>query len=52
MAKFEKVSRYADKEIAKEYPEITTDEWYIDITTAKLIDKKVRSIIIFFINIP
>ena len=26
------------KEIGKEYPEITTDEWYIDITTAKLID--------------
>ncbi len=27
------------KEIGKEYPEITTDEWYIDILTAKLIDK-------------
>ncbi len=31
------------KEIGKEYPEITTDEWYIDITTAKLIDKKRRT---------
>ncbi len=31
------------KEIAKEYPEIITDEWYIDITTAKLIDKKRRT---------
>ena len=30
------------KEVAKEYPEITTDEWYIDITTAKLIDEKRR----------
>lgn len=30
------------KEVAKDYPEITTDEWYIDITTAKLIDKKRR----------
>ncbi len=30
------------KEIAAEYPEITTDEWYIDITTAKLIDPKRR----------
>ena len=30
------------KEIAAEYPEITTDEWYIDITTAKLIDEKRR----------
>ena len=28
------------KEISKDYPEITTDEWYIDITTAKLIHKK------------
>jgi isocitrate dehydrogenase (NAD+) len=28
--------------IAKEYPEITTDDWYIDITTAKLIDEKRR----------
>ena len=31
------------KEIGKEYPEIITDEWYIDITTAKLIDKKRRT---------
>ncbi len=31
------------KEIGKEYPEITTDEWYIDITTAKLIDPKRRT---------
>ena len=31
------------KEVGKEYPEITTDEWYIDITTAKLIDKKRRT---------
>ncbi|MDR2647880.1 MAG: isocitrate/isopropylmalate dehydrogenase family protein [Oscillospiraceae bacterium] len=30
------------KKIAKDYPEITTDEWYIDITTAKLIDEKRR----------
>lgn len=30
------------KEIGKEYPEIITDEWYIDITTAKLIDEKRR----------
>ena len=28
--------------IGKDYPEITTDEWYIDITTAKLIDPKRR----------
>lgn len=30
------------KTIGKDYPEITTDEWYIDITTAKLIDPKRR----------
>ena len=30
------------KEIGKEYPEIITDEWYVDITTAKLIDEKRR----------
>ena len=30
------------KNIGKDYPEITTDEWYIDITTAKLIDPKRR----------
>lgn len=29
-------------EIGKEYPEIITDDWYIDITTAKLIDPKRR----------
>lgn len=28
--------------IGKEYPEITTDDWYIDIMTAKLIDEKRR----------
>ena len=31
------------KEIGAEYPEIITDEWYIDICTAKLIDKKRRT---------
>ena len=31
------------RNIGKEYPEITTDEWYIDIMTAKLIDKKRRT---------
>ncbi len=30
------------KKIGEEYPEIITDEWYIDITTAKLIDPKRR----------
>ncbi len=30
------------QKIGKEYPEITTDDWYIDITTAKLIDEKRR----------
>ncbi|MFT8889428.1 MAG: isocitrate/isopropylmalate family dehydrogenase [Ethanoligenens sp.] len=30
------------QEIGKEYAEITTDDWYIDITTAKLIDEKRR----------
>ncbi|MEG0570328.1 MAG: isocitrate/isopropylmalate family dehydrogenase [Oscillospiraceae bacterium] len=30
------------QEIGKEYPEITTDDWYIDIMTAKLIDPKRR----------
>ena len=30
------------KEFGKEYPEIITDEWYVDITTAKLIDEKRR----------
>lgn len=31
------------REIGKEFPEIITDEWYIDICTAKLIDKKRRT---------
>ena len=30
------------KEIAKEYPDIETDDWYIDIMTAKLIDQNRR----------
>ncbi|MBE5951778.1 MAG: isocitrate/isopropylmalate dehydrogenase family protein [Lachnospiraceae bacterium] len=30
------------REIAKEYPEIFADDWYIDIMTAKLIDEKRR----------
>ncbi len=30
------------KTIGKEYPEITTDEWFIDIMTAKLVDEKRR----------
>ncbi len=30
------------KKIGEDYPEIITDEWYIDITTAKLIDQKRR----------
>ena len=29
--------------MAKEYPEITTDEWFIDILTAKLLDEKRRT---------
>ena len=29
--------------VAKDYPEIETDDWFIDITTAKLIDKKRRT---------
>ena len=29
-------------EIAKEYPGIATDDWYVDIMTAKLIDEKRR----------
>lgn len=28
--------------VAENYPEITTDEWYADIITAKLVDKKRR----------
>lgn len=31
------------QDVAKEYPEITFDDWYIDIMTAKLIDEKRRS---------
>lgn len=30
------------KKIGEEYPDIITDEWYVDITTAKLIDEKRR----------
>ena len=29
-------------DIAKDYPEIATDEWFIDIMTAKLVDEKRR----------
>lgn len=31
------------EEIAKEYPDIHTDEWFIDIMTAKLVDEKRRT---------
>ncbi len=31
------------REVAKDYPGITMDEWYIDIMTAKLIDQKRRT---------
>lgn len=31
------------KSIGAQYPDITTDEWYIDIATAKLVDKKRRT---------
>ncbi len=31
------------REIAGEYPEITADDWYIDIMTAKLVDEKRRT---------
>ena len=30
------------KTVGQEYPEITTDEWFIDIMTAKLVDEKRR----------
>jgi isocitrate dehydrogenase (NAD+) len=30
------------RKVGEEYPEIITDDWYIDITTAKLIDPKRR----------
>lgn len=31
------------QEVGKKYPDITTDDWYIDIMTAKLVDKKRRA---------
>lgn len=31
------------QEIGRQYPDITTDDWYIDIMTAKLVDKKRRT---------
>ncbi|MDO4482400.1 MAG: isocitrate/isopropylmalate family dehydrogenase [Bacillota bacterium] len=31
------------KKVAKDYPEIEVDDWYIDIMTAKLIDEKRRT---------
>lgn len=31
------------QDIAKEYPDIRTDEWFIDIMTAKLVDEKRRT---------
>lgn len=31
------------QKVGREYPEITTDDWYIDIMTAKLVDEKRRS---------
>ena len=31
------------KEVAKEYPQVEWDDWYIDIMTAKLIDPKRRT---------
>ncbi len=31
------------QEIASEYPEITTDEWYIDIMTANLVNESIRN---------
>ena len=30
-------------DVAKDYPEITVDDWYIDIMTAKLVDEKRRT---------
>ena len=30
-------------EVAKDYPEITADDWYIDIMTANLVNERVRS---------
>ena len=40
------------KKIGEEYPEIITDEWYIDITTAKLIDEKRRRAILLLMRLP
>ena len=31
------------EQMAKEYPEIRTTEWFIDIMTAKLVDRKRRT---------
>ncbi len=31
------------REVAKDYPEIEVDDWYIDIMTAKLVDEKRRN---------
>jgi isocitrate dehydrogenase (NAD+) len=31
------------REVSKEYPEVTWDDWYIDIMTAKLVDPKRRT---------
>lgn len=31
------------KEVAKDFPTVEMDDWYIDITTAKLIDEKRRT---------
>jgi len=31
------------KKVSEEYPEIETDDWYIDIMTAKLVDEKRRN---------
>lgn len=31
------------QEVGKQYPDIVTDDWYIDIMTAKLVDKKRRT---------
>ena len=31
------------REMAAEYPEITTDEWYIDIMTANLVNENIRN---------
>ena len=31
------------KEVAKDYPDIEVDDWYIDIMTAKLVDEKRRT---------